>query len=829
MVTLKAVLRKSDFPAYEKRKEPLKSFKTKYGYFSKDGKEYVITTPRTPRPWINVISNGDYGLTISQTGSGYSWHTHAQLNRLTRWEQDLIKDEWGKYLYLRDEKGNVWSAGWKPVCHEPERYLCRHGLGYSVIESLNFGIASTLLVFVPNEEPLELWQLTLCNTSRKPRQLSVFSFFEWCLGQAPDWHREFHKSFIETAYDASSNAIFATKRLWEIPTARGHWNADWGYVAFHAASVKPVAFDTDKETFLGRYGQQRLPEAVQTGRLKKRSGNWLDPIASLQLKLTLQPGEQKTVCFTLGATPTVEAAVDLIDKYRAPDQVASALAAVQQRWHDLLSTVTCDTPDAAMNLMLNTWLKYQAISGRLWGRTAYYQTGGAFGFRDQLQDSHIFLPITAARTARQILLHARHQFQDGTVYHWWHPISEIGLHNQISDNLLWLPFVVNSYLQETGDFALLQTLEPFVDDPQPVSLFEHCVRAIDKALARSSERGLPLIGAGDWNDGLSAVGLEGKGESVWLGHFLHLILRDFAAIAERVGETQRAQSYRERAQRLRAVLNAQAWDGEWYYRATKDSGEKIGSRENAQGRIYLNAQTWAVIAGVAERDRAEQVMNMVEQHLEYKAGPLLLYPGYDTPDQFIGYLSRYAAGMRENGGVYTHAATWAVIAEALLGRGEHAFRMFTKLNPINRGMQPEEYFAEPYVTPGNIEGPDSKFYGRGGWTWYTGSAAWLFKVGWEWILGVRPTLDGLLLDPCIPAGWQSFTVVRQFRDAVYHIEVRNPERLNGGVQQVLIDSESYPGGRTATGVLLPVFAPGTTHKIIVTLGAHAQAERVTSE
>ncbi|MDZ7267735.1 MAG: glycosyl transferase family 36 [candidate division KSB1 bacterium] len=800
----------------------MKSFKTKYGHFSKDGREYVITTPVTPRPWINVISNGDYGLAISQTGSGYSWRTHAQLNRLTRWEQDLIKDEWGKYIYLRDEKGNVWSAGWKPVCHEPERYLCRHGLGYSVIESVNFGIASSLVVFVPRDEPLELWKLTVYNSSRKPKQLTLFSFFEWCLGQAPDWHREFHKSFIETAYDAMSHAIFATKRLWEIPTARGHWNAEWGYVAFHAASIKPAAFDTDKETFFGRYGDLRLPAAVQAGRLAKRAGNWLDPIASLQIELRLKPGEQKTVCFLLGATQTVEEAVALSYKYRAADQVEAALAAVQQHWHELLNTVACDTPDDAMNLMLNTWLKYQAISGRLWGRSAYYQTGGAFGFRDQLQDSQIFLPIDPARTKSQILLHARHQFKDGTVYHWWHPISEVGLHNQISDNLLWLPFVVNSYLQETGDFSLLQVSEPFVDDSHAVPLYDHCVRALDRSLARTSTRGLPLIGAGDWNDGLSAVGLDGRGESVWLGHFLHFLLLAFAPIAEHFGDTERAQTYRARAARLREALNEHAWDGEWYYRATKDNGGKIGSRENSQGRIYLNAQTWAVIAGVAERSRAEQVMNMVEQHLEYKAGPLLLYPGYDTPDQFIGYLSRYAAGMRENGGVYTHAATWAVMAEAMLERGEAAYRLFSKINPVNRGMKPEEYFAEPYVTAGNIEGPDSKFYGRGGWTWYTGSAAWLFKAGWEWILGVRPTVEGLVVDPCIPSTWKGFKVRRRFRGAVYDIEVRNPHHVNCGVVEIWVDGEKYAEQCLRSKPVLPVFAAGSTHRIVVTLGRRTE-------
>lgn len=796
----------------------MKSFKTKYGYFSQDGKEFVITTPRTPRPWINVISNGDYGLTVSQTGSGYSWRTHAQLNRITRWEQDLIKDEWGKYIYLRDDKGNVWSAGWKPVCHEPDYYECRHGLGYSVITSANFGVDSTLLMFVPNEEPLEIWQLTLRNRSRRPKKLSLFSFFEWGLGNSPDWHREFHKSFIETSYEAKQQAVFATKRLWEIPTERGHWNADWGYVAFHSCNLKPAAFDTDKETFLGMYGNQRLPAAVRENKLKKRAGNWIDHIASLQINVTLQPGEEKTLCFTLGAADSHEQAAALIQKYRSPREVEDALANVRQRWNNLLGTVEIDTPDDAMNLMLNTWLKYQAISGRLWGRTAYYQTGGAFGFRDQLQDSQIFLPIDSERTKQQILLHARHQFKDGSVYHWWHPISEIGLQNKISDNLLWLPFVVNSYLQETNDFDILKCHEPFVDDPTTAPIYEHCLRAINKALERFGSRGLPLIGAGDWNDGLSAVGLDMQGESVWLAHFIYQILNDFAVIAETYGAATQAQTFLNRAQHLKEKINAYAWDGEWYYRATKDGGEKIGSKENVEGRIYLNAQTWAVIAGVADRDRAEKVMDEVEKHLEYKAGPILLYPGYKTPDKWIGYLSRYAAGMRENGGVYTHAATWAVIAEAILGRGEAVHRMFSKINPIHRGKRPDEYFAEPYVTPGNIEGPDSKFYGRGGWTWYTGSAGWLFKVGLEWILGIRPTIEGLVVDPCIPAKWNGFKIRRLFRGATYDIEVKNPEHVCNGVKKILIDGENYSGFESAAKPVLPVFAAGSTPQIIITLG-----------
>jgi cellobiose phosphorylase len=796
----------------------MKTFKIKYGYFSAHGKEYVVPTPFTPRPWINVISNGDYGLTISQAGSGYSWRTHAQLNRLTRWEQDLLRDDWGKYIYLRDERGHLWSAGWKPVCQEPAKYRCRHGIGYTVIESSNFDIETEWLVFVPIDEPLEIWKLTLRNASRSTRRVTVATYLEWGLGAAPDWHREFHKAFVKTNYDAGAHALTATKRLWEVPTERGHWNTDWPFTAFHACSERPSSYDGDKESFLGRYGTLRSPASLQGESLKKRTGNWLDPIASLAVGLSLSPGQEASVCFTLGVADSGPHATSLATKYHALKEIDQAFAQVRQRWDELLGTVEVKTPDQAMNIMENVWLKYQAISGRLWGRTAYYQTGGAYGFRDQLQDSQIFLPIDPSHTKRQILLHARHQFKDGTVYHWWHPMSEIGLQTQITDNLLWLPFVVNSYLQETGDLSVLHLKEPYVDDSNAATLFDHCVRAIDKVLVRLSDRGLPLIGAGDWNDGLSAVGLEMKGESIWLGHFLHKVLLDFAEIADRYGAKVKAREYRGRAERLKTAINTHGWDGGWYYRATKDSGSKIGSRENEEGKIFLNAQTWSVIAGVADEERAYQVMDEVEKSLEFKAGPVLLYPAYTTPDKFIGYLTRYGPGMRENGGVYTHAATWAITAEAMLGRAESAYRIYSKLNPIVRSQHPDEYWAEPYVTPGNIEGPDSPHYGRGGWTWYTGSAAWLFKAGLEWILGIRPTLDGLVIDPCIPSKWIGFTAHRIFRRVTYVLEVQNPHHVSSGIVRILIDGKEYRVVAPGQAVTLPLFPPDSSHTITVTLG-----------
>lgn len=791
-----------------------------YGYFSPDEFEFIITTPKTPKPWINVISNGDYGLTISQTGSGYSWRTHAQINRITRWEQDLIRDNWGKYIYIRDNKsGKFWSATFKPVCKEPEFYLCRHGLGYTIVESMNNDIKTWLTVFVPLDEPLEIWVLKLKNLSSEKKSLSIFTYLEWLLGVAPDWHREFHKCFIETQFDPNLNTIFAKKRLWDIPSERGHWNTDWKYIAFHSANLKVDSFDCDKESFIGMYNDFNNPLAVANNNLQNRCGNSYDAIASLNVNISLEPDEEKELIFTLGVTENLENAEKLIKKYKSIQQVDIEFNKVKRRWKEIVDALYIQTPDKSLNVMVNVWLKYQTISGRLWGRSAYYQIGGAYGFRDQLQDSLLFLYIDPEKTKQQIILHAKHQFKNGMVYHWWHPITEQGLVNEVSDNRLWLPFTVIKYIEETGDLSILDEQVSFVDDPNPATLYEHCTCAIDLSLSKFSARGLPLIGAGDWNDGLNTVGLDNKGESIWLGHFLYKILIDFSEIAEMKNDKERKELYKEKAKKLKQTINEIAWEGEWYFRATKDNGEKIGSKDNEFGKIFLNAQTWAVIAGVADLEKSHIAMNSVEKYLECEIGPLLLYPAYKKPDPFIGYLTRYAPGMRENGGVYTHAATWCIIAEALLKRNHQAYRILSKINPSNPDKDIDRYCAEPYVTPGNIEGPESPFFGRAGWTWYTGSSAWLLRAVVDYILGIRATFKGLYIDPCIPTHWKSFTIKRIFRKAIYLIQV---EKLSNEeipkVKEVYLNDELILKNQSdETGALLPVFEPNTINKIRVIL------------
>jgi len=790
----------------------INKFKTDYGYFSADGKEYNIIRPDTPMPWINVVCNGDYGFVVSQTGSGFSWYKNANLSRINRWDQDLITDTWGKYIYIRDQAtGKFWSASWKPVCAKFQDYRVTHGIGYTKIFSSCEDIESQLLLFVPPEEPLEIWKLTLKNNSKVKRVLNLFSYMELCLGNGMDSHREFQKTFIETEFDGEVDVFLGRKRKIPVPEHISTGTPEWPISCFHSVNLKTVSHEGEKRNFVGMYRSVASPLALEKEKLTNTTGRWFDSVASLQTEVELGPQEEKTVIFTLGSAEDKTYIKELVHKYRNPANVETAFQKTRQLWDKFLSALVAETPDEAFNFMTNNWLKYQAICGRLWARTAYYQSSGGIGFRDQLQDSLACLPLDAALTKKQILLHAAHQFVDGTVYHWWHNLTESGAHTNMSDNLLWLAYLILHYLNETADFSILDEKVKFVDAPEE-PLYIHCIKAIDKVLSRFSPRGLPLIGAGDWNDGLSNVGPEWKGESIWLAHYLYGILNQFAPLTERRNDSQRVRIYRDRAAQLKENINKFAWDGAWYIRATKDNGEVLGSAQCAEGKIFINAQTWAVIHATATPERGIQAMDSMEKHLLREYGPLLFYPGYTKPDKGIGYLSRYGEGLRENGGVYTHAATWAIIAEVILRRPEKAFEIYSKICPIKRGMQPEVFMGEPYVTSGNSDGPQSAYFGRGGWNWYTGSAAWLFKVSTEWILGIRPTLEGLLIDPCIPKEWSGFRIKRQFRGATYEIKVENPRNVSFGIKEIWLDEQKLDQP------LIPPLSDGKTHKVRAVMG-----------
>ena len=789
-------------------------FKSPYGYFSDDGKEYIITTPITPRPWGNIISNGDYGMMISQTGSGYSWRGNAGQNRITRSFQDLIKDNWGKYFYIRDLKRNTyWSAAYKPVMHPYESFSVVHGIGYSRFIQKIEDIESELLVFVSANDPVEIFQLTLRNAGQESRELDVTSYAEWLLGFAPDEHREFHKLFIETSADAPNQTVYARKCLWGFPDDRGrHNNIDWPYTAFMSVSEPLKSFDCDKESFLGLYQNDDKPHAMSLPQLAGKSGRFTDAIAALQVEVHLAPGEAKTIVFTLGvAEDGREDAADLIERYTSVEKSRKALQEVHQFWSRFLDGEKVETPDEALNFMTNTWLKYQSISCRLWGKSAFYQVSAGYGFRDQLQDSLIFLVGEPEFTRKQLLMHAAQQFIEGDVFHWWFSIRGGGPRTNCSDDLLWLPFILDAYLQETDDLDILDESIPYLNGaPEP--LYDHCKRAIERSFSRFSPRGIPLMGDHDWNDGLSAVGTLLKGESFWVAEFLYMILGNFIPLARLRGDDGFADKCQIVRDNLKDALNRYGWDGEWYMQATTDDGLLLGSITNDEGKIFLMPNTWAVISGAADEQRAAIVMNSVTKYLLRDFGTLLNYPAFTKPRPDIGYVTRYAPGLRENGGVYTHAATWAVWAYTLVGQPNLAYEAYRRICPPNRSGDIDTYKAEPYVTPGNIDGPLSEYYGRGGWTWYTGSSQWLHRVATHWILGIRPQKDGLLVDPSIPSDWSEYRVTRKFRNATYEISVHNPAHLHSGVKSMSVD------GVMVQGNLIPIFADGLTHRVEVTMG-----------
>ncbi len=777
-----------------------------YGHFSTCGTEYIVTDPYTPRPWANIISNPRTGLAVSHTGSGFSWIDNSQLGTITRWQQDLVEDSSGKFIYAKDlETGTLWSLSPAPVFAALDKYACRHGLGYTVFETALCGIEAEWTLFCHVSETVEMWLVTLKNASDRPRRLELCGFLEWCCGVSPAPRREFGKLFIETGFDAKQAMILARNHMWEVSSERfGHWNTSFPYVSAFSVSEPVTRAQGDKALFLGRRGTLRSPLALREKTAGAAFGRHEDPMAALHVTVELQPGETKSLGFTLATSESDEKAAQLAIQFRAPQQMVTSLGDVKSFWKSTLSAHRMDMPGGALNTVVNNWIRYQAISARLFGRCGYYQQSGAFGFRDQLQDSQVWLTIDPGRCRAQIRLHAGHQFADGSVYHWWHPLSEQGHITKMTDDLLWLGFVTANYIKETGDFSVLHDEEPFLDEEKPAPIREHVMRAFQRVFFRTSPRGIPFIGAGDWNDGLSAMGLLEKGESIWLGHFLAGLLADWAEIFHRTHENALANDLVNRREALVHALNEHGWDGNWYTRGTLDDGSVLGSAANRNGRIFLNSQTWAVLNEVAPAERATLCLEAVKKHLVTEAGALLLAPAFDTPVSEIGYITRYAPGLRENGGVYTHAATWAIAAAAKARDAELVERLLCAINPANK--DPERYWAEPYVLPGNVDGPGSPHHGRAGWTWYTGSAAWLHRVVAEWVFGVRPTWEGLMIDPCLPPSWPRARMVRPWRNAEYTITIERGASFSLTVDGVRQEAR-----------VLPAPEPGTAHQVGVVI------------
>jgi cyclic beta-1,2-glucan synthetase len=794
------------------------------GGFSKANSEYIVVLNNgqtTPAPWLNVIANSKFGFQVSESGSGFTWSLNSRENQITAWSNDPVSDPCTEAFYVRDfGNGAVWSPTALPIRINDATYVAKHGQGYSRFETAIQGIHSELTQFVPVHDSIKISRLKLENQTKSSRHLQITSYVEWVLG----FNRETMAPMTITEVDTTTGAIFASN------TRSNEYGSRISFATFSSSNK---AYTCDRTEFIGRNGNLESPVGVSAvAGLSGRVGGGLDPCAALQTEIEMKPGDTTEVVFFLGQAETRAEAQELILKYKAMD-LDHAFAQTNQDWDTKLNQIQVETPDRAMDLVLNKWLLYQTMVCRYWARSAFYQSGGAFGFRDQLQDVMALVTSQPQITRAHILRAASRQFIEGDVQHWWHPPKGRGVRTHFSDDLLWLPFAVSHYLSVTDDASILDEQMSFLEGPPlkrgqedsyftptvsagDATLFEHCARTIDKALPVGAH-GLPLMGTGDWNDGMNHVGHEGKGESVWLAWFLYINLVEFSKVAERMGAQDRAKNWAVHAAQLKDAVEKHAWDGQWYRRAYFDDGTPLGTSTADECKIDSLTQSWAVISRAANPDRSIQAMKSVDRELVKANDQLILLftPPFDRTTLDPGYIKGYLPGVRENGGQYTHAAVWCVIAQALLGNGERAVELFSMLNPVNHGDTVESiqrYKVEPYVMAADVYSV-APHVGRGGWTWYTGAAGWMYRAGIEFILGIRREGSHLVIDPCIPPAWKEFKIHYRHGKSKYHIHVLNPYGYSKGVAYLTIDGQSvFKSDR------IPLEDSAGEHHVVVTMG-----------
>lgn len=796
------------------------------GGFTNDGREYVIylgNDNHTPAPWVNVIANPSFGTLVSETGAGFTWYGNSQRNRLTQWSNDPVMDTPSEAIYIRDEEtGAYWSPTPSPI-RENTAYRAKHGAGYTIFEHNSNGIEHELTVFVPVNDgagdPVKLQKLRLKNDSPIPRKLSITYYVEWTLGE----NRQTSQMHISTRWDDEIGAVLARNRYHPEYSDR---------VAF--ASIYPGAksYSGDRTTFIGRNNSLTAPAAMKRAELSRRTGEGFDPCAGLQATVELAPGQTADIKCIMGQAESVKEVHRIISDYRESSAFDTALTQTKKWWDKRLNTIEVHTPELATDFMINRWLLYQNLSCRMWGRSAFYQSGGAFGFRDQLQDVMSLLYSSPELARNHILLAAGRQFREGDVQHWWHPPCGMGVRSRISDDLLWLPYVTARYVFVTGDKDILNEKIPFLEGPllkkeqseaiftpditrETATLFEHCRRAVAHSMVFGAN-GLPLMGTGDWNDGMNTVGSEGRGESVWLAWFMVDVLKNMSDLCEAIGNPYLSRSYERDRKKLIKNIEKTAWDGQWYIRATFDNGTNIGSSNNKEAKIDSLPQSWAWLTGAADPKRANSALESAWKHLvrEDEKLVLLFTPPFDKSEPSPGYIQGYPPGVRENGGQYTHAAVWLAMAMARRGDGMRAAKILHMLNPVERARDPEtvwRYEVEPYVISADVYRSPGRV-GHGGWSWYTGSAGWMYKAWVEEILGLKVQGGSMQINPVIPQWWNGFQIKYRYGKAVYEINVENPEHCSRGVVRVEMDGKLISDG------IIPLKREPVKHRIIIRMG-----------
>jgi cellobiose phosphorylase len=791
----------SDF--YNADPSPDCEFFNGFGCFVEDGKEYEIILDgknKPPSPWINVIANKRFGFQVSESGAGYSWAYNSRENKLTPWSNDPVSDNAPEILYIKDEAtGDIMT----PMSYgrtDRGSYRIRHGHGYSIFYHKENNIEQELTLFTPLSVPVKLWALKLNNTSGEERQLSLALFIEWVLGV----DRESTNPYILSSYNNE----------YQYFTARNTYNHYFrNYNAFMFSSEEITDYTGDMREFIGKTGSLLNPEGMNK-MLSGDTGVCFDPCGVIKASVTLSANESKTIVFGLGYCDEFDKIKVMLKKYKEWARVQKELRVVKTYWKDLLGKVKIKTNDRAIDILFNEWLLYQTLSCRINGRTGFYQSGGAYGYRDQIQDALALLDADPNTSRELILMAAGRQFEEGDVQHWWHPPIGIGVRTRISDDLLWLPYVTAEYIKSTGDKTILSENVPYIKGPTledgqkelmfipeisniKASVYEHCKKAIQHA--GYGIHGLPLMGGGDWNDGMNEVGIEGKGESVWLGWFIYSIIDLFIPLCNQENDTEFAQELDERKQRLKNDMEEYAWDGEWYLRAFYDDYSKLGSKENDECKIDSISQSWSVISGAADKDRATKALESAQRFLVRKEDgvSLLLFPPFDKTEKNPGYIKNYYPGIRENGGQYTHAAIWLAIANAKIGNYSQAYSHFSMLNPILTTSKKEDaikYEREPYVMVADIS-ITPPYKGRGGWSWYTGAAGWMYQGLLKWFLGIKREGEFMIIDPKTPADFGKFSVEYIFGATTYTINVN--KRVEGFMttDEVTVDGKKIAGNK----------------------------------